>query len=83
MSDISIHAEAYAGTSIDRACDKLCEVATRINCNLHCDFNGVELIVRPGDDPRLLEAAWSEELHSKRSPKITSAGRAALDKGQT
>lgn len=73
MSDIHIDAAAYAGTSIDRACDKLCEVATRINCNLHCDFNGVKLIVRPGDDPRLLEAAWMEERDSKRQYKVTSA----------
>jgi len=75
MSDISIHAEAYAGTSIDAACDKLCEVATRINCNLHCDFNGITLIVRPDDDPRRLARAWDQELRAKRTMKVTTADR--------
>lgn len=75
-NDIHIDAKAYAGTSIERACAQLCRVADRINCNLHCDFNGVTLIVRPGDDAERLARAWEVELKSGHSYKVTTADRA-------
>lgn len=76
MSDIHINAEAYAGTDIDSACKKLCKMATRIDCNVHCSFNGVTLIVRPNDDASALAEAWDKELRSGHSIKVTSSNAA-------
>lgn len=73
MSDIYINAEAYAGTDIDSACKKLCEIATRIDCNIHCQFNGVTMIVRPNDDTGALAQAWDKELRSGHQIKVTSS----------
>lgn len=55
---------AYGGTDIQDAADDVIRLANFLGVAVHCDFNGVLLMGRPGDDAKMLTAAYYAELRS-------------------
>ena len=54
--------QCYGGTDIHDAAAELIRLAKFLGVSVHCDFNGVLLMARPGDDAGALAAAYHDEL---------------------
>lgn len=67
---VRIEASAVAGDAIGPTCQELCDLAARIAITVECRFNGVLIIVRPGDSPRAVESAWWKAVESGHEHKV-------------
>ena len=68
--DIYLEVNALAGSSIDRTCTQVVELADRICIPVHFRFNGVTCIAHPGDKAGELATAWERELKSDHQYKV-------------
>lgn len=51
-----------AGESIESACDEACALATRIDCAIEFEFNGVTCVAHPRSYSALLVQRWQEAM---------------------
>ena len=70
MSDLQIRVEVFAGTAIETACHNMARLASKSECTVVCNFNGVELMMFPGDDPAKLVEEYRKEIKSKSDYKV-------------
>ncbi len=59
MSPAMLRVEFVAGSDIGEAAKEMVRLAGQLQLNVIADFNGVDLMIRPGDTPEsLVEAYW-------------------------
>lgn len=85
MSNFSLRLEAFAGSDISDCAREACRLADRLGVVVLFDFNGVECMACPGDEPAFLANAYHVELNrpersigSVRLGKFARGGRPQL-----
>lgn len=77
---LRLKVEAFAGSDIADAARDLCDLAEQTGVLCECDFNGVSVWARPGDDPVSLAAAYDEQIKLPAGRyKIAQADRKRLN----
>ncbi|WP_375214283.1 hypothetical protein [Aquabacterium sp.] len=66
----SINLEIFAGETIEHACAEAVRLADMLGVVAKFDFNGVNVMAKPGVCPKSLAEAWHVELRSDRTIKI-------------
>ncbi len=61
MSAAKLKVEFWGGTDIGDAAKDMVRLAEQLQCDVTADFNGVTLLIKPGDTPQSLEAAYHDE----------------------
>lgn len=84
-TQISLKVNVFAGALVSAAAEDLCDLANRTGVMCECDFNGVKVWARPGDDPAELTKAYDEEIqrpaHLYRVAQVPRSTRTADTEG--
>ena len=69
---ITLNVKVTIGADIRDVCCDICELASRIECRIECNFNDVLLLANPRDDGEELVVAYRHELNTNNITKIAS-----------
>lgn len=67
-----IQIEIGAGYHIDKACEEAVEQADKIGLPISFDFNGIQVIVQPGEKPETAAARWNTDFTAKQTTYLAS-----------
>lgn len=61
--NLSLRLDVIAGAEISRTCESASVLSNQLGITVMFKFNGIDVMVCPGDDPASTAEAWRRELN--------------------
>ncbi len=73
MTKLQMKIEPYAGSDIKDVCNEAVRIAKKLYVDIWFEFNGVQVLARPTDNPLKIVDDFHRSINSKSKHKIATA----------